>query len=394
MPHPAHAGLAVADILRDHAAPRRDVESRAVAHLLACRTVACGLHVYRCDTCGAHKLLPNSCRDRHCPRCGSLDQALWAEAQLPHLLPVPYFHLVFTIPASLRPFFDTSDRRAALEALMRAAADTLIGMSAQRIHATPGILLVLHTWTQRLELHPHVHCLVTGGGLAADGHWVLRRAFFLGFRALRRVFKSKLLEALEALHRDHRSGLAAASGHELLRDARSRVWNLEVRKPLGGPEQVVRYFARYTRRIAISDSRLVAYDGQTVTFRYRDRRDGNRVKTLPLPAPVFARRFLTHVLPPHFVRIRRAGILANRGRAASLDRAREALATPPPPAAPKETRFAACERIFGKDPRQCPRCKLGKMVLVRTYEATEVPLDLVLATVYGATLGPAPTRAP
>jgi len=170
------------------------------------------------------------------------------------------------------------------------------------------------------------------------------------------------------------------SGYQLLRDADSRTWNVDVRRPLAGPEQVVRYFARYTRRIAISDRRLVSYDGNTVVFRYRDRKDGNRVKTDKLDGPSFCRRFLSHVLPHRFVRIRRYGILSNRVRKPLLEQCRELLHALPPAAARRESRSAACFRIFGVDPESCPKCKTGRLVVRATWRATRVPLDAIIAS--------------
>jgi len=274
----ARAALAVADVLRDHVAKLRltPEQAKATAHILACRTGRLGGHRALCDRCGYVHFAYHSCRDRHCPRCGSLDQALWAEAQIRHLLPINYFHLVFTIPASLRPFFNRAGRKLALDALFAAVSETILEVAARR-GLRLGILVVLHTWTQQLGEHPHLHCLVTGGGLRQDG-FLHKSRFLFSYKVLRYVFKIKLLQRLRRLVKQGKLSVGRHSAYELLRDADSRTWNVDVRRPLAGPEQVVRYFARYTRRIAISDRRLLSYDGNKVTFRYRDRSDNNRAK--------------------------------------------------------------------------------------------------------------------
>ena len=245
----------------------------------------------------------------------------------------------------------------------------------------PGVLAVLHTWNQRLGSHPHAHCLVTGGGLGPDG-FVHHRRFLVPLKVLRPVFQGKLLSKLEALLAEGSVTVARDSAHDLLRDASRREWNIDIRRPLGGPEQVVNYFARYTRKIAISDRRLVSYDGKTVVFRYRDRADGNRSKLAKLEAPTFCQRFLQHVLPKGFVRIRRYGLLSNRVRRPLLAQCRELLGADPPLrlAPPGESRTAAIRRIFGVEPDRCPTCKLGRLVVRAQWRATRAPLDAALAT--------------
>ena len=235
----------------------------------------------------------------------------------------------------------------------------------------PGVLAVLHTWNQLQGHHPHIHCLVTGGGLGPEGFAHCRR-YLVPLKILRRVFKGKLLGKLQTLLREQRVSIASDSGHERLRDASRRTWNVDIRRPLGGPEQVVNYFARYTRRIAISDPRLVSYDGNTVVFHYRDRADGNRSKLAKLDAPTFCRRFLQHVLPKGFVRIRRYGLLSNRVRKTLLALCRQLLEVDPPLrlAPPGESRKDACLRIFGTDPQLCPTCKLGTLVVRALWRPT------------------------
>jgi len=373
-------GLSIADILRDHVGKLclGPEQAKAVAHILACRTGRLGGHLAFCNRCGGRHYAYHSCRDRNCPRCGGLDQRLWAEAQLPHLLPVSYFHVVFTLPASLRPFFAHQGRAQALDALFAAVSESILETAARR-GSRPGLLAVLHTWNQLLGAHPHLHCLVTGGGLGPKG-FVHRRRFLVPLKALRPVFTGKLLSKLEVLLAEGSLAVPRDSAHDLLRDASRREWNIDIRRPLGGPQQVVNYFARYTRKIAISDQRLVRYDGQTVVFRYRDRADGNRSKLARLEAPNFCRRFLQHVLPKGFVRIRRYGLLSNRVRKPLLAQCRELLGAEPPLllAPPKESRTAAIRRIFGTDPELCPTCKLGRLVVRAQWRATRLPLEAVL----------------
>jgi putative transposase/transposase-like zinc-binding protein len=375
--------LSIADVLRDHVGDLHlsHEQGKAVAHILACRTGRLGGHLAFCDHCGARHYAYHSCRDRHCPRCGGLDQRLWAEAQLPHLLPVSYFHVVFTLPVSLRPFFFAREGRdKALDALFAAVSESILETAAT-LGLRPGVLAVLHTWNQQQGPHPHIHCLVTGGGLGPQG-FVHRRRYLVPLGILRPVFQGKLLSRLQTLLREKSVSVPTDSGYQRLRDASRREWNIDIRRPLGGPEQVVNYFARYVRKIAISDRRLVSYDGKTVTFRYRDRKDGNRSKTANVDAPTFCRNFLQHVLPPRFVRIRRFGLLSNRVREPLLERSRELLGAEPPLlfAPPGESRAAALRRIFGVEPDLCPTCKRGRVIVRFQWRATRMPLDEVLAT--------------
>lgn len=369
----------VADVLCDSVrALRLDRDqARAAAYIIGCRTGRLGGHRALCDHCAERHFVYHSCRNRHCPRCGHLDQALWAEAQLRHLLPLSYFHLVFTVPASLRPFFRGEHRALALDALFHAVAETLRDLGASR-GIRFGVLAVLHTWTQRLTFHPHIHCLVTGGGLGHD-RFVPRRRYLLPRKVLQSVFRAKLLEKLQHLHRDRKLDVARHSGYEMLRDASLRNWNVEVRRPFGGPHQVVQYFARYTRRIAISNTRIVRYRDQTVVFRWRDRRDGNRQKLASLDAQAFTKRFLQHVLPARFVRIRRYGLLSNRVREGALERCRDLLDANPPPLPRPETRAQASLRIFGRDFTLCPSCGKGRLHVIGTWRATNREIAPVIA---------------
>jgi len=243
------------------------------------------------------------------------------------------------------------------------------------------VLAVLHTWNQLLDNHPHIHCLVPGGGFGPNGFVVMER-FLFSYKRLRYVFKVKLLQKLRILLKQGLLSLGRASAYELLEDADSREWNMKVKRALAGPDAVIKYFARYTKRIGLSDSRVVAYDGKTVTYRYRDRRDGNRAKPKDLEAPKFCQRLLTHVLPPGFVRIRRYGFWSNRARGRRIEMARRALGAEAPPALLRESRSAACLRIFGKDPTRCTKCPDGRLILVARWGATKIPMEVVLANLF------------
>lgn len=371
--------LGVADVLRDHVASLKlsPEQGKAAAHIIACRTGRLGGHAFECDRCGVRHPAYNSCRDRHCPKCGGLDQAIWAEAQQQHLLPLSYFHLVFTVPESLRPFFLRAGRVHALEALFAAASETILEVAARK-GLRLGLLAVLHTWNQLMDHHPHLHCLVPGGGFGPNGFVVMTR-FLFSYKRLRFVFKIKLLQKLRALVREGRLSVGRAAAYQLLGDADSREWNLKVKRALAGPDAVIKYFARYTRRIAVSDSRIVAYDGKTVTYTYRDRRDRNQVKKAEREAPKFCRYFLNHVLPPRFVRIRRYGTWSNRVRDSKLKEARATLGAEAPPAPVRESRSAACLRIFGKDPTRCTKCPEGRLILIARWSPTRLPMEVVLA---------------
>ena len=380
----------VGEILEDHAGSLRlgPHQSRVVRALIGCRTGALGGHLERCDTCGTREVKYHSCRDRHCPRCGVLDQALWAETQELSLLPVVYFHFVFTLPPVLHAFF----RRApalAYGLLFAAVSETLLELGQSLLGARLGLSAVLHTWNQQLKSHLHLHCLVTGGGLSEDKQrWIAcPRSFLLPFKELRRVFRGKLLSKLESAHAAGQFGIAPGLGRHLLEAAARYRWHIYAKSPLGGPAQVLRYVSRYTRRIAISNSRIVDYDGQTVRFVWRDRAHGNRKRVLPLESKEFCRRFVQHILPPRFVRIRHYGLLANRVRKKSLTRCRELIAggqvQPVKKRPERETRAEACLRLFGKDPRTCPACGKGRMLREYSWAAGQEPPPFVTAFVRG-----------
>lgn len=369
----------LAQILAAHAPQLNGLspdQARVVRALSACRTAALGGHLQRCDRCGREQPVYNSCRNRHCPKCQSLEQALWVEAQAEDLLPVPYFHLVFTLPHVLNPLF-LREQRLSYALLFDASAATLVDVCRRHLGATPGITAVLHTWTQLLLYHPHIHCIASGGGLSAEGVWISSRPdFFLPVRVLAEVFRGKLLEAFETALTAGRLRTSEQAGRAMLRQAAAKDFVVYSKPPFAGPEQVLRYLGRYTHRIAIGNERLRAHRNGQVTFSYRDRKDGGCKKRTTLTGPEFTRRFLLHVVPRRFVRVRHYGLLANSVKTSRLARARNQLdtpASPRPSATQHETWQDTFRRLVGKDPRQCPDCRSGRLLVVAEIPRTSIP---------------------
>jgi hypothetical protein len=362
-------------------------QRQAMKAIVKCRTAALGGHVEACDGCGHQRVAYNSCRNRHCPKCQAAARAAWLDRQAEDLLPVEYFHVVFTLPNAIG-LVALQNPRLVYGALFRAAAESLTELAAdpRRLGAEIGFLAVLHTWGQTLSLHPHVHCVVPGGGLSADGtRWVsCRPGFFLPAKPLGRLFRGKFLATLADLHA--RGQLTLAGSQQVLTDPRrfaawiaelrATDWAVYAKPPFGGPEQVLRYLARYTHRVAISNHRLVGLDDRSVSFRWKDYADDNAPKTMTLDGLEFVRRFLQHVLPAGFVRIRHFGLLANRCRDDKLARCRELLGQPPSPPVPTtldEEALESCVVGTGGEGEPdtaieslpcCPACGVGRMRVV------------------------------
>ncbi len=295
----------------------------AVEH---CRTRALGGHLDVCQDCGHQRPSYNSCRDRHCPKCQALAQARWIAGRTQRLLPVGYFHVVFTLPSALRPLAHCN-RRTVFRLLMSCAAHTLLelGRDPARLGAQLGATIVLHTWTRELGFHPHVHCIVTGGGLAPDGNdWVnAPKRYLFPVRVMADLFRGKLLDAIKGAHRRGQLRLDSRHPPGRFHDTIDRLhrtkWVTYAKRPFGGPEQVLRYLGRYTHRVGISNQRLVTCDDHAVTFHTK------AGKRITLPPDEFLRRFLNHVLPKRFVKIRHYGLLAPRHATSTLERARTIL---------------------------------------------------------------------
>ena len=341
--------LEVADVIRLHgdefrakfAAILGDAQRKALRDLARCRTAELGGHVDRCLDCGHERFAYNSCRNRHCPKCQAQSRAEWLARQAEHLLPVEYFHLVFTLPEELADLAKANPSTM-YDLLFTEAAATIreVAANPKRLGAMPGLLLVLHTWGQTLMHHPHVHGVVTGGGLScnasgtidANPKWVsCKKGFFLPVRVLSRVFRGKYLAGLKRLqHRlrffgKYHALADPAAFHAFLSPLYKKDWVVYAKKPFGGPTQVLKYLARYTHRVAISNSRLVSLENGLVSFTYKDYADGNEQKTMTLDAIEFLRRFVQHVLPRGFVKMRHYGLLANRFREARLQACRRFL---------------------------------------------------------------------
>jgi len=363
----------IADILRGYAPALERLgpdRRRAVRDITSCRTATLGGHLHKCDECGHEVPLYNSCRNRHCPKCQNLEQARWVEQQVRGLLPVHYFHVVFTVPACLQPLF-VRDRRQSYGVLFAVVWETLSEVCRRRLGATPGVIAVLHTWSQTLVFHPHVHCIVTGGGIdSSRQHWISSRPDFLvPVRVLSRVFRGKLLQAFE------RSIGSAHSvfGEAILRQAAAQPWVVYSKPPMAGPQQVLRYLGRYTHRIAIANERIVSISEGHVCFRYRDRRRANKACLLTVTGSEFARRFLLHVLPKRFVRVRHYGLFANPQRNARLADVRLRLGVPAiaqPLRTPVEPWQELYRRITGREPDRCPACTGGTLRIVASLAPT------------------------
>lgn len=344
-------------------------QRRALTAIAHCRTAALGATVSRCDRCGEVEVRYHSCRNRHCPKCQTLAKERWLAARTAELLPVPYFHVVFTLPHALNPLAQCQPRLI-YTLLFNSAAATLrrFAEDPKWLGAELGVTMILHTWSQTLEQHLHVHCLVSAGGLTAAGQWRTSKPHFLfPVRALSRVFRGKLLSDLSEARTSGALQLGALQPEAfaaLLRALRSQEWVVYAKQPFAGPQQVLAYLARYTHRIAISNDRLLSEANGQVRFRYRDRRRGNRPRTMTLPRDEFLRRFLLHVLPTGFTRIRHFGLFANRARAAKLAAARAALQQPPPAPLVAETPIDFMRRVHGVDISRCAYCRQGRLHVV------------------------------
>lgn len=384
--------IEVADIFRRHGAEYRQVhgkrmscvQRRVMRAIERCRTAVLGGHRDRCDHCAHERISYNSCRNRHCPKCQSLAKAKWLQARQAELLPVEYFHVVFTVPEALASVA-LQNKRLVYGILFRAASETLRTIAADPKHlgARIGFLTVLHTWGQALQHHPHLHCVVPGGGVSLDDRrWVrCRKGFFLSVRVLSRLFRGKFLAYLRKAFGSGKlrfhgklSDLADPEAfNKLLATARRIEWNVYSKPPFGGPAQVLDYLGRYTHRVAISNHRLVQFADGKVTFRWKDYNQNNRIRLMTLDAHEFMRRFLLHVLPSRFMRLRHYGLLSNRDRAQKIARCREMIGeaqftdNQPVPAVDWKLRY---ELLTGESVEICPKCHVGHMVCVETIKST------------------------
>jgi hypothetical protein len=383
----ARPRLEVADVFRAHGAAWRKANAghvslaqlKVMSAIETCRTSALGGHVERCEDCAHERVAYNSCRNRHCPKCQGAAARQWLEDREAELLPVPYYHVVFTLPAAIVAIA-FHNKAAVYDLLFRSAAETLTAIAADPKHLGTriGLTAVLHTWGSAMTHHPHVHVIVPGGGLSRDGsRWIAcKPGFFLPVRMLSRLFRRLFLEGLAALHKAGRlaffSDLAPLADQRAFAAAlaplRRCAWVVYAKRPFAGPQAVLAYLSRYTHRIAISNSRLIALDEAGVTFKWKDYRikARDRLKTMTLDAAEFIRRFLLHVLPSGFHRIRHYGLFARTVRARNIDRARQLLAAPE--FSPGSERAKAdSETETPSSARRCPCCG-GRMFIVETFE--------------------------
>jgi hypothetical protein len=397
--------LEVADIFRGHGAAWRAANAghvslgqlKVMAAIEQCRTAALGGHVAACERCDHERIAYNSCRNRHCPKCQASAAEAWLAERQAELLPVPYYHVVFTLPAAIADIAH-QNKAVVYDLLFRTAAETLLTIAADPKHlgARIGMTAVLHTWGSALTHHPHVHIIVTGGGLAPDGtRWIAcRPGFFLPVRVLSTLFRRLMLAALAEAHRAGRLAFFAALAplvdagafSACLAPLKKTKWFVYAKRPFAGPEAVLAYLSRYTHRVALSNRRLVACDDEGVRFRWKDyRADGLlRWKTMTLPVPEFIRRFLIHVLPTGFHRIRHYGFLANGQRRAAVARARALLVARPE--APDDqtlpadgTGDAAAADAAPPKAYRCPCCG-GAMIVVETFRRGGAPASRPAAT--------------
>ena len=379
----------VADIFRRYGAAYRQqhegslstAQRRVMTAIEVCRTAALGGHLERCDGCHYERPCYDSCGNRHCPKCQSLARAAWVEKRTAEVLQTHYFHVVFTIPAPIAAIA-YQNKNLIFGILFRATAETLSTIAAdpQHLGAEIGFFAVLHSWGQNLCFHPHLHCVVPGGGISPDGRrWIsCRPRFFLPVRVLSRLFRRLFLTYLQEAYDSGKlrffSSLAALQDPQAFRrhlhPMRNVNWVVYAKPPFAGPQQVLDYVGRYTHRVAISNQRIVAIENGQVKFKWRDYRHNNQQKTMPLSADEFIRRFLLHVLPSGFHRIRYYGFFGNRYRKEKLEQCRQLLGMAPAkesssqPTTPEDYRDRY-ERLTGRSLRECPVCHRGRMITIK-----------------------------
>jgi len=368
--------------LADH--PLSVAKAKVWRAIVSCRTAALGGHVQTCQACGTTRHLYHSCRNRHCPQCQTRAKEAWLAARRREVLPVPYFHLVFTLPHALNELVGQCPRTL-YEMLFGAVSATLTEFAANPrwLGGTAAFTLVLHTWKQDLGRHVHVHALVPGGALTVDGQWVAaKRGFLFPIHAISRVFRGKFVSALkrsreegklraEALRGDAFSTEAAWA--DLLTRLYAHDWVVYAKQSLGGPEQVLEYLGRYTHRVAVSNERILGIDRDTVRLRVRDSAHGNHKRTLHVSAQSFIERFLLHVLPKGFKRIRHYGLLGPAGKAAKLAQARAALSAPTPDPAVIESVTQFISRINRIEWMRCTHCAIGRLIATASIAPARVP---------------------
>jgi predicted Zn-ribbon and HTH transcriptional regulator len=358
----------LADIFRSHGQSYQRThhisasQQKVMWAVSVCRTQQLGGHLDRCNACGFERPAYNSCRNRHCPKCQSLAKAKWLEKQTSELLPVGYFHLVFTLPHEFNRLI-LAHKKILLALLFKAVSETLLEFGQSRLGGTMGIIAVLHTWDQTLKDHFHLHCLVPAGALSVDhSRWIGARPNFLfPVTALSQVFRGKFLALLQQACD---KGKIPPATNEI-KASRQKSWVVYAKKPFGSPQTVLDYLGRYTHRVALSNDRILKIENGKVLLSYRDRKEGDQKKIITLDAHEFIRRFLLHVLPDGFMRIRHFGFLANRSKKQALAQCRKLLKLDPAlPEIPKQSAKDLLLKLSGIDLSRCPSCQKGTMIVV------------------------------
>lgn len=355
---------------------------KAIRAIESCRTAALGGHIEKCDNCGHNRISYNSCRNRHCPKCQSLAREKWISERKKELLPVKYFHIVFTIPDKLNRIA-LQNKKIVYDILFKAGSETLLTLGKDKKHlgAEIGLIALLHTWGQTLIEHPHLHCIVPGGGLSEDGErWLAMKKgkkqgkdFFIHVNVISDLFKKNFLYYLKKsrdkgqlqFNGEIKSYRESAEFKKLLNELYTKKWITYCKQPFGGPEQVINYLGRYTHRVAISNHRIKSLEGGKVTFSYKDYRDRNKNKEIKLEAGEFMRRFLLHILPDNFYKIRYYGILSSKNKKIKLAQCRQLLGAEEKAEEASGRIQSLREKLYeltGIDITQCPKCKKGKMI--------------------------------
>lgn len=381
--HTLKPKLEVADIFRrcgEHYRRNHGVsyeQQKVITAIQQCRTAALGGHVDRCDRCGAIDISYNSCRNRHCPKCQTVKKLRWIKQRESELLPVPYFHVVFTLPHELNTLI-CSNQALLYNLLFKAVSDTLLtfGHDTKRLGGELGAILVLHTWGQNLSLHPHLHCIVPGGALTKESSWIEAKSNYLfPVKAMATHFRANYLRRLQAyyakdalqLHGESKRYASPTEFTGLKETLWQKDWVVYAKKPFAGPKQIIQYLSNYTHRIAISNHRLISCENGQVSFRWRDYADKNKTKVMTLSAEEFMRRYLQHVLPSGFTRIRQIGFLANRHKTEKLKQCRSALDFQAEPVI-DETTDELLLRVYDLNIHRCHHCKIGSKKTILTLQ--------------------------
>ncbi len=363
--------LGLAHILREHIGDYQaqyrlwPQQRKIIYNLLNCRTANLGGHIDRCDQCGTMRIVYHSCRNRHCPTCQHMPRERWLEKRKQEILKTAYFHVVFTLPHALNTIV-LNNKRVMLAILFRAASQTLLTFGENDLGGKLGFITTLHTWDQKLNAHFHLHCLVAGGALCANGaHWrPCKDDYLFNARAMSLVFRGKFMAHMKKACQGGQIKMGGDEFNRLKARLYEKPWIIDVREPVKNPEHVLEYLARYTQRVAIANSRIKALEDGMVTFTYKNRKKGS-TETLTITAVEFIRRFLLHCLPERFVRIRHYGFLANRNRSANLVAIRQLMGLPNPSEAEIAAVEVMIEKLTGIDISVCPGCRKGKMQLFR-----------------------------